>query len=162
MLWTCQCDLWSYARFGYVSTWMGDRLSFLTKVLDFFCRFPWLGTVSYLLSCRLVKLCGKCGEYHSHCFCLGSPHILLNGSRSPLFKCDFGVLGSNFDDWSPWRPVETYWDLGLYNCYMSLWKSSSGDLGLQSDHMSIVETWRPKKTQDHELKKSQDLLIFFR
>ena len=25
MLWTCQSDLWSLARFGYVSTWMGNR-----------------------------------------------------------------------------------------------------------------------------------------
>ena len=32
---------------------------------------------------------------------------------------------------------------GLHNGSMSLWKSSSGDLGLQSDCMSIVETWRP-------------------
>ena len=49
---------------------MGDRLSILAIVSDFSCRFPWLGTVSQLLSCRLEKVCGKCGEYHSHGFCL--------------------------------------------------------------------------------------------
>lgn len=80
-----------------LQAWSGERLSWVNiscvsdapNVLSLFCTFP-------LLFCRLLEVCGKCGEalsrtqpavramnklFHSNCFCCMSCHRPLQGMQ---------------------------------------------------------------------------------
>ena len=66
--------------------WSQSQLLDSQCVSDFSRRFLWPGTVSYLMSCGHVKVCGKCREYHSPMLKKVVLLLILVGNKHKIMK----------------------------------------------------------------------------